>query len=147
MSEHSLIHPCFRTTQKKESYGRSLVKNNAFLQTIRERMFTMRVSHEKAAEYLHITQPTFSRKLAGKHAFTYDEAEELKVLLGMVPAAPDDHVAAINPRSEMVKAVVEALPEDDQKKMCAVIIWALEEKEDRVKPAGQEALRALRALG
>lgn len=121
------------------------MKKPVFLEQVRLRMFQEGISHEAAAEYLHITQTTFSRKLAGKHPFTYDEAELLKELLGLMTPQSEEADPS-NPRPRIVKQVMEGMPEDDQKKLCAGIAWVLEDKESRLKPESQDALRALRAL-
>lgn len=121
------------------------MKKSEFLEQVRLRMFQEDVSHEAAAEYLHMTQSTFSRKLAGKHPFTYEEGELLKKLLGWQrPEGEEEDIS--NPRPRIVKQVMEGMPEDDQKKLCAGIAWVLEDKENRLKPESQDALRALRAL-
>ena len=122
------------------------MKQSEFLDQVRQRMFNLKMSHEKAAESLHMMQSTFSRKLAGKYPFTYDEAESLKELLGMLPSPEEAPGGAVNPRPDMVKKVVGALEEEDQRKICEGLVWVLEGKGDRIKPEGQDALRALRAL-
>lgn len=122
------------------------MKKSEFLRCVRQRMFDLKVSHEKAAECLHMTQPTFSRKMAGKSPFTYEEAEGLKDLLGLSTPSDAGVRDAVDPRPGMITRVLVALPDADQRLLCAWLVWGIEEKESRLKPEGLEAFRALRAL-
>ena len=107
-------------------------------------MFARRLSQEKVAEYLAITQPQLSKKLKGQVPVTYGEAESLKQLLGLEPEPAltpvPDHTLNV------VRAVLLDLPQPDQDECYTMLKWMIGVRRDKLSLEGVEAYKKLEAL-
>lgn len=117
-----------------------------FLERVAKALFSERISQEKAAAYLGITQPMLSRKLRGKTPLTFDDAERLKTLLGWdapsteEPALPGDYTVSV------VHSVLDGLPPQDRDECCKMLKWVIIGKRERLSIEGQKAFEVLEVL-